>query len=159
MVAGCKKYDADIIFQAVNEVAGDFNVWYVGAYESDNDARVVTLYLQPSDKPVILLLSSYSQVHWNVSVDDQTDLALIVYSSFQNGTTVSTGRSTDPVIQAERGVLPYEYTLETSCRDYGSTYHCQYIDGLKEIDNASVKITGQKVDGFSGEYDVELLWK
>lgn len=62
-------------------------IWYAGVYESSNLDASIPILLKKIGKPVILILSSYESVTWDVSEHD-SNLKAVVVSSFKPRATV-----------------------------------------------------------------------
>lgn len=144
------------IRNGISKMSEDFEVWYVGGYESGSRTLTTQLKLRNSSKPVILLLSGYSTTHWEIQ--NANSVMAVVYMSYEDATTVTADTAGIPVYRVNYDSLPLAYSIEVNCESYtGMIDACESIDQLTEIDNAALFITGKKISGFSGGYDPKTL--
>jgi hypothetical protein len=147
-------YNGDQVFGKVRAIGGDVAVWYVGAYESANADRVIHLEIGKSPIPVVLILSAYSQVYWDIDNQNGTNIAYVLYDGGRLGSTVTGSVPSERVLQIEEGRFQGAYTLAANCSEIGSSFYCENIDGLTHVDAQAEVFTGKKITGFSGAYSV-----
>ncbi len=137
-------------------LSADYVLLYVGLYESDNFDSALKIRLKEKyDKPVVLLLSSYGNIHWEVNPNDNELKAIFVASS---------GRGSIVDLKEERTIKIYylkdfrgETSLRIKCR-CSSTYNT-YCEGksLSQFDARILNMFGKSLDGFTTLYPKERV--
>lgn len=123
----------------------DQNIWYCGAYESDNFDMSVDVTLEASTAPVILFLSSHQPIIWKISNPHQSKIRAIVLSSSSPSSSVENIPANIPVLYAHSLPCAYELVAKSSSSsDSRNTF--------KNLAYTIQNITGQKPVGFSGKY-------
>lgn len=142
----------------LGQVSEDYDLWYVGIYESKRTNRNATVFIQKQSRPVVLVLSSYSQVNWIIKNQAGAKILYILHSSYAPGTSVTAANYSGKTIKLKRNSLPYEYTIDAQCNDVKEAiFHCENIDGLKRIDASIQSLVGKTVNGFSGGYAIDTI--
>lgn len=127
---------------------GDFNLYYAGAYESRNKDLTVPLNIQASTKPIVLVLSSYSVIKWQINNPYNVDIKAIIYGSHDKGTEVRNVSATTKLLPTKRLSGSYKLGEICDCKNDGSL-QCRYNDGLER---SLESLIGHKLNGFSGTY-------
>lgn len=142
----------------------EVEVWYVGVYGVDSLHRDVEVKLSETSKPIVLLLSSHSNVYWNIDSNDQ-DLAAVIYSSYEPGTQLLGLSSEIPTYYLGDGEVSYRSERLTykgvpseRCvvENYNSRCRSQYRDFLEMVRRVEA-LSGHKVTGFGGSYEVDRI--
>lgn len=129
----------------------DYDLWLGAIYESAQMNNRVKLNLAKSDKPIVLLLSSYRAVEWEISNPQKNEiLAVLIYNP------ISSVRGVSGALYVE----DYRYTeaadgLKCECIS-GNVFHC---DGSEIYDmNGRVNgIFGRGLGAFAGKHAVNSL--
>ncbi len=87
--------------------------WYAGAYESGNNNSSLNVVLKKSDKPVVLFLSSYRAVYWNITPAYSGQVLAVYVDSYEPQSTV-TGLGSSVLVTTLKGI-PFSYKLLPEC--------------------------------------------
>lgn len=126
------------------DVAKDAQIEAVGVYEAKFGSHgvgkrslpgVVTVTLQRSPKPIVLVLSSYEPVSWLISGSGSADLKAVLLAGNSESTVKITGSSG---VQVTRIGGQYAYQQGGS--------------GFSELQREVIKRTGKSIDTFQGAY-------
>jgi hypothetical protein len=126
------------------EVAKDAQIEAVGVYEAKFGTHgvgqrsipgVVTVTLQRSPKPTVLVLSSYEPVSWLISGPGSKDLKAVLLAGNSESTVKVTGSTG---VQVTRMGGQYAYQQSGS--------------GFSELQREVIKRTGKSIDTFQGAY-------
>lgn len=135
----------------------DYLLLYAGVYESDNFNRSLRLKFEKQyQKPVVLLLYSYGNVHWKIDTGANNVKAVFV-NSYEKGSLVDLSKPKDAnstevyALKNFRG----EHSLRVKC-DCSSSYsvHCEGT-ALSEFDKRVQTIFGKPLDGYTTLYPKE----
>ena len=123
--------------QPPHDLAKGAEVIFISGYEPDRqlDSGRVEINLDRPHQKVLLVLSSYEKVNWEVSASPETQVVGILYSS-HNASTLVTNNLPTEVFAVE---LPYTYEAASQ----------NFVTALESL-NYWFDIT--KVDGFWGQY-------
>lgn len=151
-----KKYKMGELQTFLEEkVSKNAEVLYAGVYESGQTDQNIFLKLSKVDKPVILVLNSYSGINWKISNPHHITLEAIIYSAYQPGTEiVGDILKTTPKI-AYDGTLG-SYTMEQHCDCHGAIFHCEGSNGLEVIRQIET-VTNRKVLGYDAHYAPKVM--
>ncbi|MBS7528819.1 hypothetical protein KHM83_19305 [Fusibacter paucivorans] len=127
---------------------------YVGIYES-KDNHTVTVNLENYDTDVILFLSSYRALQWQILNPNNIKIKAVVYSCHLDGVSVdTTNLGNTPIIKYDGLINTFEiYPLY---QKVGHSYHVEY-DTFLDLNQQIKALTGYPLDGFTGEYATESL--
>jgi hypothetical protein len=133
----------------------DYELWYVGVYESKNSDHSIDLTILPSNKPLVLLISSKAAT-WNIKNPYNTKIEAIVVSGYNIGINITGDIPKDAKVLYSNEYITYGYQLEKKCVCHsGSHFHCS---GNNIIDNKNFKyIFGKNPTGFTGQYGAKSL--
>lgn len=81
-------------------VTPDVRIIYVGAYESSDFANRVSLRLREGSTPIILIVSSFHAINWNIVNAANLNLRAVIYSSYAPTSTFS-GVTSVPTFNVE----------------------------------------------------------
>ena len=109
---------------------------YIGAYESADLYNDITVTLSESTSPVILFLSSYHAVNWDIINPHNVDIEGIVYSAYAPRPTFSSDE-----------LIPF---IELQDLSYG------YVDFTNPLADIFL-LTGQLPDLYLGEYAMDMI--
>jgi hypothetical protein len=135
---------------------GEYEIYTAGVYESSNKDLSVTLNIEKTPKPVVLFLSSYSPVKWNISNPHKTTIKAIIYSSYAPLATVfgDLDKSTILLYSIKR-IGTYRST--NNCRCTAGTFHCGEASGVLSTKKTIEGLFGHTMTGFSGKYSASSL--
>ncbi len=134
----------------------DAVVQFAAVYESGAQDNVVVLNLAPSRVPVILVLNSYSSVHWVIKNPNRVDLRAVVYGGHAPGSRIQTDKKDDGVPRLlVEGALG-SYDASPRCRCVGGLFHCEGGSLLDTVQSLSAML-GYSVAGVSGEYSPKAM--
>ncbi len=127
--------------------------WYVGVYESRAKDSSITLKIKKSQKPVILLLQSYSAVNWKIENPKKTNIKRVVLNSSSPIATVE-GVDASKVIYS-KDMVGYGYRMKPNCSCVNGMFHCEggTFKGYAPVP----KRFNKKIKGFSGKYSTKSL--
>lgn len=97
----------------IDTAATGAEYWYAAAYESGNADLSLDVVLKKSAKPVVLFLSSYEVVRWNVLPADSSQVLAVFVDSYQPQSTV-TGLGASVLVTTRKGI-PFAYKLLPDC--------------------------------------------
>jgi hypothetical protein len=139
-------------------IIGQYTSHFVGVYESSSSNRPITVQIDKASKslePLVLFLSSYETVRWNISNPFDVNILAVVYSSTKPGTTV-TGEIDDSILLPIKGSLgSYSTDQKCSCSG-GSHFHCQG-KSILTTKKAVESLISFKLTGFTGKYSAKSL--
>jgi hypothetical protein len=133
----------EIAVKPMLDIAHDAKIEAVGVYQGVNGgARPgqprktsnVDVRVRRSDKPVVLVLSSYEPVLWRIVAEPGARLDAVIISGHHASTVIGAG-STRTV------VLGTSYAYKRSTREY------------LELDNEVFRLTGKRITMFQGNYE------
>jgi hypothetical protein len=130
----------------------DKNMYYVGLYESDAKDVSVTVSVPRAGKPVVLWLSSYEAIDWNISAADE--ISAVVISSYAPGSRVA-GVGTAEVMHYRN--WPMSYTEAKQCSCVAGIFHCEEDVGLDGMAKSIEDISGLKLSGYALQYSSKSL--
>jgi hypothetical protein len=128
---------------ALGELAADASIQAVGVYEAENSSRgagptakrwpgPIMVIVRPADRPIVLVLTSYEAVTWNLNVMPGARLKAILLGGYHSSTVTGAGNTRIVSIQ------PYAYEANSS--------------GYAALDNEVMRQTGQRIGAFQGRY-------
>lgn len=145
----------EIKAQLEAQLPPDYQVYYAGVYESSARNLMTELNLEKTDRPVLLVLSSYSPVKWSLSNPYDVDVRAIVYGSFKPGSTLG-GDLSDSVLRLPAKSRIGSYEANPQCRCVAGRFHCEGTGMMPTV--AALKgLTEQPLTGFAGEYSAASL--
>lgn len=139
----------------INADLESYNLYYVGLYESSDRLLVTKLNVIQSEKPIVLLLSSYSSIEWQLIGDGVSKVKYILINSYNPGSLVSTNNQDIKIFHVNE--IVDEYSILPNCRNdpRGSVY-CEN-KGLVDFNSTIKRIFGKNIDGVSGKYEANSL--
>lgn len=143
------------IASTLHSLGNQYQIYNVAVYESSNMDHSITLNLNKTDTPVVLFLSSYNAVKWEISNPHQVDILAVVFGASSPGTSV-TGDIDGKALQLLSQKRMSGYSLVPSCSCIGGNFHCEGQNGLHTINHLR-QLGGAEVTGFSGEYSTAAL--
>jgi len=137
------------------EISGGYDLFYAGLCESSSKDLSVGLTIEKHDRPVVLVLSSYSAVMWKLSNPFKTEIKAIVYGSYSPGTQISGDiDSSTMVLFSAKSIGSYNETPNCSCT--AGHFHCEGKSMLFTI-NELAHISDYRLRGFAGKYSATAL--
>jgi hypothetical protein len=136
----------------VNKNLSDYNLFYVGAYESNDRNGDITLNMTDQNKPAVLLVSSYEAINWNIIGSGASQVKYIIYNSYSPKSSFSGNTKDIKFLPISDRDLPYEYSVTPRCGG-GS---CE-DKGLVKIHSKIKSIFNKEISGFSGSYNPTYL--
>ena len=98
----------------------------------------VTVRVRRTSKPLILILSSYESVHWNIVSDSESKLAAVLISGYHPSEVIG-AKGAKIITIGDK----YAYSLESN------QYH--------SLNKEAVKWTGKEIGLFQGKYEGNLF--
>jgi len=120
---------------------------YVGIYESRSSDTRVNLSVPRSGEPLVLWLSTYEAVDWNISALDEVEA--VVVSSYAPGSRLS-GISPDQIFHLRNG--PAQRTEARRCNCSGGAFHCEDRSDLIALANELKRTTSLALAGYAMQY-------
>ena len=122
-------------------------VYYVGLYESARKDTSVDVRVPPTDAPVILWLTSYEAIDWNIlSLHPRST---VIVSSYAPGSRVRGLESGDiRYTEAPWGI--YRATAQCGC--VAGNFHCEGSQDLNDVADKLLSVTGMPLSGYAAEY-------
>lgn len=136
----------------VNKNLSDYNLFYVGAYESNDRNGKITLNITDQNKPVVLLISSYEPINWEIIGSGTSQIKYIIYNSYLPRSSFSGNTKDIKFLAISDKDLPYEYQITADCE----SRDCQ-DNGLVKIHSKIKSIFNKEISGFSGSYNPTYL--
>lgn len=150
------KYDRDALQNVLKKtVSADAEILLAGVYESSQQDQSITLKLAKQNKPVILVLSSYSGVNWMIQNPHKNRIEAVVYSAYNPGTEISGDLPSSIPVLAYEGRMG-SYTMSEQCDCHGAIFHCEGNNGTGTIAQVE-SVIGKKILGYSGKYAADVL--
>lgn len=115
----------------------------VGHSGKNHPQGTVTIFVKKSDKPIILALSSYESVNWNIVLEEGAELKEVITSGYYKQDITGLPENVK-VTNRERGGA-YTYGWETE-HNRGGGNHEKAIDSIREF-------TGLREATFQGIYE------
>ncbi len=138
-------------FTKNQESLGDYDVFYAGVYRSGADDFILPLNILKNERPIVLVLSSYSFVKWLINNPYQVDIKAIIYASHEVGSEVMGASSNTKLLPAEKQIGDYKLKSRCQCQASGKL-SCDTV-----ISPVIKQLTGQKLGGLAGDYNPEYL--
>lgn len=127
-------------------------VYYAGVYESGAKDTSLKLSLPRTDKPVILLLSSYEAIDWRIA--SPGNVQAVVLSSYAPGSRIS-GIEVKNLFHLKEWDGVYRPTADCNCT--AGTYHCENRTDLNDVADEVRRIVGLDLSGYALKYSAEAL--
>ncbi len=125
-------------------------------YESSRLDLLTNVTLKQVDEPVILLLSSYSPVKWQVHNPHRVDIRAVAVGSYKPGSRLIGDIAQEVETIEFEGQLG-SYSTEQRCSCLGSHFRCEGSN-LNSTVVAVEKATGKQMLGFAGKYSASDLF-
>ncbi len=121
---------------------------YVGIYESGSSDTRINLSVPRSGKPLVLWLSSYEAVDWNISASDHVEA--VVMSSYAPGSRLS-GILPKKVFHMRGGPRQHTEAKRCTCSG-GGIFHCEDRSDLVAIASELKQASGLSLVGYAMKY-------
>ena len=122
-------------------------VYYVGLYESARKDTSVDVKVPPTDVPIILWLTSYEAIDWNIL--SLHPGSIVIVSSYAPGSRAR-GVQHGQVQHSEVSWGIYRTTSECGC--VAGNFHCEGSRDLNDVANKLLSVTGVPLSGYAAEY-------
>ncbi|NCP67669.1 hypothetical protein GW756_05365 [bacterium] len=126
----------------------------VSVYESNSFDTRIPISFADKNEPVLLLLSSYSGVEWNLDLMPEWVRGVVV-ASYENSTRAVGVPASVPLIYLN-DYLDLPYRLQPECSSFGGYSHCEHT-GLVGIDAVIEPLFATTPKYFSGAYNTPGL--
>jgi hypothetical protein len=83
-----KYYNFDELKNILQLDKDEYNIWYAGVHESTNVDDSITVTLNRSEEPVVILLQSLRPVKWNIKNPFDNNIKAIIVGGAQHGSRV-----------------------------------------------------------------------
>ena len=127
-------------------------LYYVGLYESDRKDTSVDLTTPATDSPVILWLTSYEAIDWNI--DSLHPGSAVIVGSYAPGSRIR-GAEIGQVHHLKGSWGIYRVAKQCSC--VAGTYHCEGDKDLNDVAEKLLSLTGVPLSGYASEYSASAL--
>jgi len=145
----------DYVAAIVNADLKNYNLYYAGLYESSDRLLVTKLNIPKNEKPIVLIISSYSPISWDLIGDGASNVKYVLINSYSKGSSVLSNDKNIKIYNVKD--LPHEYTILPNCtKDPRGSVYCEN-KGLADFNNSIKKIFGKNIDGVSGKYNANSL--
>ena len=141
----------DIKQRLANNIRSEYDIYYVGLYESDQKDLSVILNIDKTPRTIVLFMSSYSAIKWRISNPFGVNIRAIVYGSHSPGTTVV--GELDPttlLLPSARRIGSYHSPKNCNCSS--GHFHCGGRSALLSTKKTVEMIGGAQLRGVSGRY-------
>ena len=71
----------DQVAAALPAIGNDIKIVYVGAYESANFDQTAKIFIAKHSQPLLLVVSSFTAINWQIDNPDETEIVGVVYGS------------------------------------------------------------------------------
>lgn len=126
----------------------------VSVYESNSFDTRIPITFADENEPILLLLSSYSGVEWNLNSMPEWVRGVVV-ASYESGTRAVGVPESVPLVYL-KDYLDLPYRLQPECGSFGGYAHCEHT-GLVGIDAVIEPIFETTPKYFSGAYNTPGL--
>ena len=148
-----EKLSEDEMATWIKTQGGQFaGLYYVGLYESDRKDTSVDLTMPATDSPVILWLTSYEAIDWNI--DSLHPGSAVIVGSYAPGSRIR-GAEIGQVhhLRGSWGI----YRVAKQCSCVAGTYHCEGDKDLNDVAEKLLSLTGVPLSGYASEYSASAL--
>ena len=138
---------------AIKQRYPDVVALYAGAYEADNHA--IALDIPTISKPVVLYLSSYEAIKWQINNPGNANIVGVVYGSYEQGSQVQGLTQKSTIINSNTERLGYENNMVCHCNGGSSQYSSQSGQqcNVKGARNSSSVNTGNPYE----KYGIDII--
>ena len=138
--------------EVVTKLKGQkFDIWLAAVYDSDAQDNKVVVTLNKSQKPLVVMLSSYRAVRWEVSnPHGNRILAALVYNP------ISSINLNKNVYFMDERIYDEDMEIKCHCSNGGAHFHCEGGDINSKNDRVK-KEFGQNLGGFSGSHNAIMI--
>lgn len=127
-------------------------LYYVGLYESASKDTSVNVTLPRTGKSVVLWLTSYEAVDWNIESPDK--VSTVIVSSYAPGSRVR-GASVARVVRVGRALGIHSETKRCSC--VAGDFHCEDHQDLEDVAQKLRSMTNMELTGYAMKYSASEL--
>ncbi len=133
------------------------DVGLVSIYESSVKDLSVKLELKKTTQPVVLFLTSYSPVVWEISNPFQVDLQAVIYKSHSPGARVIGDIGEETLVMATREKIgKYSSRPFPRCSCNGGHFHCEGA-GIDSARDTIEQVTQRSLSGYTMAYSAYQL--
>lgn len=129
-------------------------IYYAGAYEPKTKGKDVRVSLKEGEKPVILVLSSYEPIQWNIAPENNDRLLLVVVASYKYPSDIKGVPANARAVYSDKIEYTYDYLPDCIWDDPISNCDVYNFGKLRYYFE---KKLGLKISGFSGYYNPYYL--
>ena len=131
--------------QKLDTISSNYEFYYAGVNRAATAARPVVLKLQKTSADVVLVLSSFKAVHWQLSNPHAVNIVAIVYASELGVSNVTGDLEPGLLLRSKRPLGTYYQSRQCNCFAPG-VYQCAGNDlqsTVQRIENAGRgRVTG-----------------
>ena len=148
-----EKLDEETLASRLQSQDGKFGgVYYVGLYESARKDTSVDVTVPETDSPVILWLSSYEAIEWNV--DSLKPGSVVVVSSHAPGSQVS-GSHVGQVFHSQSFLGRTGLSKRCSCT--AGHFRCEERTDMNDLAEKLLSTIGVPLTGYAAEYSAAAV--
>ncbi|PHS18896.1 MAG: hypothetical protein COA86_06930 [Kangiella sp.] len=136
----------------LDNVLGDYEINYVGMYESSSRDSTVIVNIEQNSKKVVLILSSYAAIKWYISNPYQVNISAIIYASYDPGSNITGDISKNSLLlKSASRIGSYKSRSDNKCSCRSGYFKCEK-SGILLTKKALKKISDYEMTGFTGVY-------
>jgi hypothetical protein len=128
------------------------NLYYIGLYESASKDTSVAVTIPPTGKPVVLWLTSYEAIDWNI--DSSDPVSSVIVSSYAPGSRVR-GQNVKRVVRMDRAMAIHSEDKQCSC--VAGIFHCEDEQDLEDVVRSLRSITNMELTGYAMKYSASAV--
>jgi hypothetical protein len=149
---GNKLTEAELAGHLHAQKARRANLYYVGLYESARKDTSVDVAVPPRRKPVVLWLTSYEAIDWNIGPLGPG--STVIVSSYAPGSRVR-GPEASQVVRLDRAWGIHSETKRCTCA--AGIYHCEASQDLEDVAQKLRAATNLQLSGYAMAYSASAL--
>ncbi len=148
----------EIATRLTDAAFGEYEVYYIGVYESNNKDLSLILNVKKSDKRIVLVLNSYSPVKWRIANPFKTDIRAIVYGSYSPGAMIGGDIDTTTLLLPMADQIGSHSMGPHNCTCHAGTFHCEGREDDILATKQTIERLGQaKMTGATATYSASEL--
>lgn len=136
-------------------ISDEYEFVYAGVNRGAKSGSATILNIANNTDPIVLVLSSYRALNWQISNPFAVDIKAIIYSSYRQRSTVEGDITASTMILHHDGVFT-GYVRPQSCRCTAGYYAC-HGTSVYNIVEAVGRFGPARLTGLSTEYSTPLL--
>jgi hypothetical protein len=146
------KITSDAVFKEIQSLELEaYETALISVYESENFDATIPFKIDTVNENIILFLSSYNSVEWQLVNQAPINLKAVIVASYEPGSRVINMPETVPGVYVS-DYLDFPFSLEPTCyEDMPGSLYCEN-NGLIDIDKTMLALSGTVPKYFAGTY-------